>query len=120
MPKMVHNVNILNLEFGHKNFTLTYEAPLLKEVPPFAWTPLLRIFFQPPLLSQSQNFPAKTIICNNLSQCTYHRCYKTLQIFLTIEITFFENQTFPMFTYIKVFFYQSFYDTKSMQLSVCL
>ena len=53
MPKNGNNANIFNLEFGHENFTLTVPAPLLKEVPHFVLFPAL-----PPLLFQSQNFPA--------------------------------------------------------------
>ena len=56
MPKNTHNANIFNLEFGHENLTLTF--PFKRGTPFCIEPPLLRIFFQPPLLFQSQNFPA--------------------------------------------------------------
>ena len=53
MLKNTNNANISNLEFGHENFNLTFQALLLKEVHLLYWVPPFKKFFlAPPFVSE--------------------------------------------------------------------
>ena len=56
MPKNTHNANIFNLEFGHEKFTLTFPAPLLKEVTLLYEHPPLNVFLTPQPCFRDQIF----------------------------------------------------------------
>ena len=56
MPRNAHNANIFNLDFGHEKFSLTFLAPLLKEVHLLYEPSLLRYFLQPPFCFKAQIF----------------------------------------------------------------
>ena len=89
MPKIAYSDNIFTLEFAHETFSSTFTAF-------YKSRPLLRCFFCPPLVFQSQNSPATFLEKGGGGLRTMKLQFKFF------ECVFLDYRVFDQFDFIKI------------------